>query len=90
MGFSFQCHVRVEYKVKGLSPIGYLFLWEGVWGPWERLFGEVVAYGVARGSSIVGGFASVDFRGPPLPADGKEVGRGGALKSALANHLLYY
>ena len=33
---------------KGVSPIGYLFLWKGVWGPRERLFGEVVVYGVAR------------------------------------------
>ena len=49
---------------KGVSPIGYLFLWEGVWEPWERLFGEVVAYGVARGSSIVGRFFVTVFSGP--------------------------
>ena len=41
-------------EILGSSPIGYLFLWEGVWGPWERLFEEVVAYGVAIGSSIAG------------------------------------
>ena len=43
--FSLRHPYGIEYNT-GYG--GYLFLWEGVWGPRKRLFGEVVVYGVAR------------------------------------------
>ena len=45
---------------------------------------------VLRGSSIGGCFASAVLGTAPLPADGKEVGRGAVPKTALANSRLYY
>ena len=66
---------------RGVSPIGYLGLGEGLRGG-EGALRKAISIGgcegVTRGSSIVS-VANRGFRGPHLPADGQEARRCGPL-----------